>query len=841
MRRPVRWIHLSDLHTGCRGRELRWEVYEELTKSVRQMTDRLGPPDLVLISGDLTNTGVGAEFAPVTEFLRNLLTWLGVPGQQSIRDLRDGPVIIPVPGNHDLLRPADDAASPYQLLDNYDDDGDTDVRSLKRQLWEEKNAALFDPLFSAYRNWFEDHIRPQLMRSGWVSSHVSHFPGDLCVRIEPKDSFPLCVVGLNSAWRQYRAGDFERKLTVSLQQFHAALPQDPDSSPLKVFDDCRQSLLLCHHPPGWLSPRAYQAFNEMIFKPDRFSICLHGHMHAARSEGAVFDAGPPRFYFQAPSLFGLEHYGRANESRRMGYAWGTISEDGTVRVWPLVWMVQGGVATFVPDPAFPDSAAPDGVQIRPIAWVPGSGSGPPPGKSGTDAATRRYLEAVVASFEAENSGDWQRDLLAFYVDPRGSSEPPAEDPSAAMRAADLRELVEPFLRDGRSVAVLAQFGIGKTWFLRSLLYRTAKGMIESGATGLERVPLLVDLRIFRRAQPSLWERLLVRQPASFFEQVRKEAWKRAFGESYVSAHHAELQQLFESGRFLFLLDGLDEMSRAEAETLLSDLATINSYTYRSPVLMACRREFFPDIALEKGLAGKGFAVIYLWPWSLEQVRLYADQAHQKGRCKVTAAEVLTIIGSQYGLADLVTRALLAAMLVNQWDRIDWRDAASFSLPALYQRHIESALSLWQGARGQELTMDQLQRCMEEMADLMFQGDTRALTREDLDKHLERQLGLRKFSTIADRVAHELTTNSFLVRQDTGQGTRYAFCHASFCEFLVARKIAGAIRRNDLSALSRLGHSKEFRSSIDPFLRRMLSDDEKARLLPVCQSATPLQA
>ena len=51
-RRPVRWLHLSDLHLGFCGRELWWQVREELEESVQEGVRRLGTPDLVLFTGD---------------------------------------------------------------------------------------------------------------------------------------------------------------------------------------------------------------------------------------------------------------------------------------------------------------------------------------------------------------------------------------------------------------------------------------------------------------------------------------------------------------------------------------------------------------------------------------------------------------------------------------------------------------------------------------------------------------------------------------------------------------------------------------------------------------------
>jgi hypothetical protein len=45
-----------------------------------------------------------------------------------------------------------------------------------------------------------------------------------------------------------------------------------------------------HHPPTWLSPKASQRFKEEIYPPDRFLLCLHGHMHEGRSE-AISQSG----------------------------------------------------------------------------------------------------------------------------------------------------------------------------------------------------------------------------------------------------------------------------------------------------------------------------------------------------------------------------------------------------------------------------------------------------------------------------------------------------------------------------------------------------------------------
>jgi len=104
--RPIRWLHLSDLHLGCRGEDLWWQVQEELEKSIRSMAERLGPPDLLLFSGDLTFQGKKDEFKRIDRFLDTLLSWLD-----------SEPLVVAVPGNHDLQRPQGLAALPYRVLE----------------------------------------------------------------------------------------------------------------------------------------------------------------------------------------------------------------------------------------------------------------------------------------------------------------------------------------------------------------------------------------------------------------------------------------------------------------------------------------------------------------------------------------------------------------------------------------------------------------------------------------------------------------------------------------------------------------------------------------------------
>jgi 3',5'-cyclic AMP phosphodiesterase CpdA len=468
--RPLRWLHLSDLHLGCRGEALWHLVQQELEPSVREMAGRLGSPDLILLSGDLTNKGAKKEFDLVEKFLDRLLGWLGKEGGAE-------PLLLAVPGNHDLVRPSGLNAAKYRMLDRYHlGADDEDVRLLAKQLWGKKKTSFVKPLFAPYEAWWMRRILPALeVRK--VDLRRSHFPGDFSVRLEIPGTFPLLVVGLNSTWQQYRGGDFERKLAIPLEQFHAALGDGVAGSPRDGLKAGRRALLVQHHPPGWLSKRGRATFLESIYRPEDFDLCLHGHQHEARTESVAISGGKVRCYFQAASLFGLEHYGEEKEDRQIGYAWGQLSAAGEIRLWPLERVRRsGGEGAFVHDVKFEGdiqagsllrSASGAELRARPETL--------------SIADFRDYLEALVEETD--------------HLDIRGISR--ADETGAARRypierlytplrtRGGLREgelggtvALENFLPASPRLLIEGQPGAGKTTFLRFVACSLARDLLE---------------------------------------------------------------------------------------------------------------------------------------------------------------------------------------------------------------------------------------------------------------------------------------------------------------------------------------------------------------------------
>ncbi len=616
--RPIRWLHLCDLHLGSQGQELWWQIREELRESVTATARRIGPPDLVFFTGDLSNTGSSDELALIDDFLETLLGWL----REATGDEGD-PLVVPVPGNHDLARPSGSAAFPYRILDHYFEGAENeDVRVLDRMLWRERDASFLQPLFTGYSEWFERRVRPDLERR--AALHVSHFPGDFTVELDVEGIFPLTIVGLNSTWLQYRGGSFEGSLMVPASQFQAALPAG--ESPLDVFRRSKQSLLLMHHPPSWLSGAGRRTFHESIYTPDRFALCLHGHLHEGRTESVAVSGGKLRYYFQGASLFGLEHYGTAREERAVGFSWGTLTADGTVRVWPLRRVVRGdGSGAFVHDTAFPED--PDGVRIRPL------GSQEPTVRD-AEPDLRSYLEDVLALTDyvkvtgISTSGDVKSALrypIEHLYTPLRSGAFSGTRPEKSNRPEPLQEILtrtDRLLIEGRP-------GAGKTTFLRfvaTMLARDALGIpLEGGGEswcrrylslelGGKRIPVLIrladlaaDLREEGATKRLDDRRRILDFLAGWCEanehDISREQWRK----------------ILEGGDAYLLIDGLDEVADEPLRERLFNVFRDASREWPGPIVVTSR----PIRTAE--MVEMGFKVASIEPFGESEIRTFLDR------------------------------------------------------------------------------------------------------------------------------------------------------------------------------------------------------------------------
>lgn len=316
--RPVprfSWLHLSDLHRGMNGAAHLWPLAEDVVyRDMERLHARTGPWDAVFFTGDLTQTGSPEQFDRLEEDLENL--WC------HLRALGSDPVLLCVPGNHDLQRPS--SLDPVALvLDKWQEHPE-----VQQAFWTgggNQYRDLIAQVFGPYLAWQEVYQRGEIkdLRHGLV-------PGDFSCVVE-KPGLRMGVVGLNSSFLHLR-DNAPGSLCLDLRQLdavcHGHLPQW-----------CRMNhvnILMTHHGPQWLTSQSQEALKEAI-TPARFAVHLYGHMHEGALTGVACNGAAPGFEYQGSSLFGLERCKGGAVDRRHGYAAGRVElHQGAVRLrmWP---------------------------------------------------------------------------------------------------------------------------------------------------------------------------------------------------------------------------------------------------------------------------------------------------------------------------------------------------------------------------------------------------------------------------------------------------------------------------------------------------------------------------
>ena len=193
--RPIVPVHLSDLHFGAPGKEVLNQAIAEFFQALREQNH----PHRARSHPGFGRRGVFGQTGGIRSGPMDFSPTCAARSQKSTT--RVYPLLLCVPGNHDLIRPKNGDALTYDVFNRYSESSDDDgsVRTLNEMLSGKSDAKLLTPLFSGYLEWWNKRLEELRGRPG-VTVHTSHIPGDVCVDLALDDPFPLCIVGLNSAW-----------------------------------------------------------------------------------------------------------------------------------------------------------------------------------------------------------------------------------------------------------------------------------------------------------------------------------------------------------------------------------------------------------------------------------------------------------------------------------------------------------------------------------------------------------------------------------------------------------------------------------------------------------------
>jgi predicted MPP superfamily phosphohydrolase len=332
------WLHLSDLHMGMPGQGWMWPTLKHtFFDDLRQIHRKVGDWDVVVFSGDLTQTGAKTEFDALSSSLIEI--W------KVFEELGFAPKLFVVPGNHDLARP-DPLDPAVKVLKNWTID-----EEVRQEIWKNESSPYKRAIDGAFENFIEWRDLKLPSSVPLLAVQKGYLPGDCSSSLEIRGT-RIGLVGLNSAWLQLGSEDFEERLHVDTWQLLRVTGGDPVAW-------CRENtfnLLITHHPAAWLSAESKAYWNSEINPAGRFSAHLYGHMHIPDTASVSQAGAPRRTAIQAASLFGLEKFGANQVQRIHGYSIGQVSFDSAetiLTIWPRRSRhISGGAIRMGPDQSF---------------------------------------------------------------------------------------------------------------------------------------------------------------------------------------------------------------------------------------------------------------------------------------------------------------------------------------------------------------------------------------------------------------------------------------------------------------------------------------------------------
>jgi hypothetical protein len=395
------WLHLTDLHIGQKELDQGyWSgTRKALIADLERTTLAHGPWDVVLFTGDLAFSGEKAQYVALDRELAEIWSLFERlhPGK--------APILLAVPGNHDLARP--DAADPVaeQLLGEKSAGREALWRGTKVQ-----HGAVCG-WFAEYAAWWE-----RCTRKPGAGLTPGLLPGDFTFTLE-KEGVRFGFAGMNIAFLHVSGEVKEKQLWLDARQLHGACGNDLHG----WADKHHFAFLLTHHPSSWLADEANEKFKETIAPCFTAHFC--GHLHDARLEETRVGGGDAREIWQGASLFGMEKVDNGRVDRRHGYTAGCLSVGADGSAASTLWPRQGvkrqdGTWAFTADTGYvleDDLLATKANTTKPRCALPGRAAVAEAGGAELAVATPSWRDALIGSPLWPSQGDAGALALAKQV------------------------------------------------------------------------------------------------------------------------------------------------------------------------------------------------------------------------------------------------------------------------------------------------------------------------------------------------------------------------------------------------------------------------------------------
>lgn len=266
---PFKWLHLSDIHFKSKISYDATVVLRSLIKSLPDIMNRGGKPDIIIVSGDIAHSGQPEEYVIAASFLDQILEVTGCTKNQ----------LIVVPGNHDIDRNGGSGLARTLQgrteADTYFDNDKPKVHISNKM----KNFQFW------YDNYFDGIDKFSLTSTcGSIRTFNTNFGS---IAILPINTAAFCIDDSDHG-----------KICIGRRCLDKAVDE---LSALKA----DFNIGVMHHPIDWLNP--IERPNILSLIQQNFDIILKGHLHDHHA-GVVADASGSVLNLSAGATYQTRNY-----------------------------------------------------------------------------------------------------------------------------------------------------------------------------------------------------------------------------------------------------------------------------------------------------------------------------------------------------------------------------------------------------------------------------------------------------------------------------------------------------------------------------------------------------
>ncbi|UCH96962.1 MAG: NACHT domain-containing protein [Candidatus Aminicenantes bacterium] len=363
----------------------------------------------------------------------------------------------------------------------------------------------------------------------------------------------------------------------------------------------------------------------------------------------------------------------------------------------------------------------------------------------------------------------------------------------------LIKAVDEAVKSGRPIAIIGEFGAGKTTFTRYYEYKKKCEWLKNPHNS--RLVLFLDLNEYSRDKYTL----------SIMKWVLINIKKKI----NVDIKSGEFEEFLNEKKMLLIFDGLDEVANIPGEDAINkSVRKIKNISQKgSPVIITSRKAFLESEVNHKNL--KDFKLLYIDDLNIQQIidfvrekipddwRSFIESVFGKKE----RADLYRIFEQNTGdnnvLPGLIRKPLFLDMMISAYQRNHLEKIENQA--DLYEVLTKDWISQESEKEGTSLMEEDMRQIIEELAYKMFDDNQFSYTAQEF-KELIKKIFAELRTPLNQNynpksVMEDMTNVSFLIR-DKKKKNNFAFKHRSFVEYFTAHKLASELKERNTDNFSK---------------------------------------